>query len=212
MTHVSQSAFVADDERESRLRILYYTVLLQYFRLCRCSARRRCSASAPWYKASTQVQALWGRHTDVGQCAISLVRSHRAGGTSATPPNSEHRLQQQKIDKAFEVPGPRTNTATPARPPYSTHRARLPCAAVRRLLCGWVYGRRRCVWRVGAPSAHETPAALQQFLRRIPPFSASTARTRTRLGGIRTSVVTRSRRRGRARVLPAATRAIAARS
>ena len=43
--------------------------------------RRRCSASAPWYKASTQVQALWGRHTDVGQCALLVARSHRAGVT-----------------------------------------------------------------------------------------------------------------------------------
>ena len=92
--------------------------------------RRRRSASAPWYKASTQVQALWGRHTDVGQCAISLVHSHRAGGTSATPPNSEHRLQQQKIDKAFEVPGPRTNTATP-RPPAVFHPPRPPALCCR---------------------------------------------------------------------------------
>ena len=127
MTHISQSAFV---ELERKADCVYCTVPYQYFRLCRCSARRRCSASAPWYKASTQVQALWGRHTDVGQCAISLVHSHRAGGTSATPPNSEHRLQQQKIDKAFEVPGPRTNTATP-RPPAVFHPPRPPALCCR---------------------------------------------------------------------------------
>jgi len=86
----------------------------------------------------------------------------------------------------------------------------VPHAMMDRYLPG--YGRRRCVWRVGAPSAHGTPAAICRFLRRIPPFSACTARTRTPLGGARTSVVTRSLRRGRSRVLPAATRAIAARS
>ena len=52
----------------------------------------------PWYKASAQVQALWGCHTGVGQCALSAARLSlarceeptatvtRANATTAGPP------------------------------------------------------------------------------------------------------------------------------
>ena len=43
-------------------------------------APRRRSASPPWYKASAQVQALWGCHTGVGQCALSVARLSLARG------------------------------------------------------------------------------------------------------------------------------------
>ena len=62
------------------------------------------------------------------------------------------------------------------------------------------------------PGPAKLPPATGRPLGRTPPFSACTARTRTPVGGNRTSAVTRSRRRGRFRVLPAAARVTTAQS
>ena len=102
----SQLCFCTDDARAQRADACQLTIEENYLRAFVASAVivaawrgapvsvRRCSASHPWYKASAEVQALRGYHTGVGQCALSVARSHRASVTSATPPNSEHILQR----------------------------------------------------------------------------------------------------------------------
>ena len=74
---------ICADESDKRFSKKTQLPLLQYGLCCDMMAAvrrraplsvRRRSASPPWYKASTEVQALWGYHTGVGQCALSAVR------------------------------------------------------------------------------------------------------------------------------------------
>ena len=52
--------------------------------------------------------------------------------------NDRRAVYNQRGHMALKVPGTTRTPPPPAQPPHPTHRARLHCAALRRLLCCWV--------------------------------------------------------------------------